>query len=154
MSERHALLAVASDAADAAASIIRESARDAGSIPWQIKSHSDFVTEVDTAAETAIRAVIHSRVPGAEVIGEELSPDAVARGVTFIVDPLDGTTNFLHGFPVYAVSIAVAVNGVVEAAVVLDVPRGDRYTATRGGGAQRNGASIGVSSKVTTLSRT
>ena len=51
------------------------------------------------------------------------------------MDPLDGTTNFLHGFPVYAVSIAVAVEGVVEAGVILDVPRGDRYTAIRGGGA-------------------
>jgi myo-inositol-1(or 4)-monophosphatase len=146
VSERDALLAIASDAADAAAGIIRDRARDAGTIPWQIKSHSDFVTEVDTAAEQAIRAVIRARRPDAEVIGEELSPDAVARGVTFVVDPLDGTTNFLHGFPVYAVSIAVAVHGTVEAAVVLDVPRGDRYTATRGGGARRNGASIGVSS--------
>jgi len=116
------------------------------SIPWQLKSHSDFVTEVDTAAEQAIRDIIRRRVPTAEVLGEELSPTTVARGTTFVVDPLDGTTNFLHGFPVYAVSIAVAVDCVVDAGVVLDVPNGDRYTAVRGAGAQRNGETLTASS--------
>jgi myo-inositol-1(or 4)-monophosphatase len=143
---RRSLLAVASDAADAAAAIIRARAGDVRSIPWQLKSHSDFVTEVDTAAEQAIRDIIRRRVPTAEVLGEELSPTTVARGTTFVVDPLDGTTNFLHGFPVYAVSIAVAVDGVVDAGVVLDVPNGDRYTAVRGTGAQRNGEPLSASS--------
>jgi myo-inositol-1(or 4)-monophosphatase len=145
VTDRQVLLDVASEAADAAAAIIRDRARDATSLSWQLKSHSDFVSEVDTAAERAIREVIRTRVPDAEVIGEELSPETVARGVTFVVDPLDGTTNFLHRFPVYAVSIAVAVDGTTEAAVILDVPRGDRYTATRGGGATRNGEPIRVS---------
>jgi len=143
--ERRALLNIAVAAADAAGAIISDRARDAGAIAWHLKSHSDFVTEVDTAAEHAIRDVILSQRPDAVVIGEELSPDAVPSGLTFVVDPLDGTTNFVHGFPVYAVSIAVAVDGIVDAAVILDVPRGDRYTAVRGGGAQRNGATIGVS---------
>jgi myo-inositol-1(or 4)-monophosphatase len=146
MIDRRALLDVASDAADAAASIIRQRAGDARSIPWELKSHSDFVTEVDTAAEQAIRDVILARVPDATVIGEELSPAAVARGVTFVVDPLDGTTNFLHGFPAYAVSIAVARDGVVDLGVILDVPNDDRYAAIRGGGAWRNGEAIAVSS--------
>jgi len=132
-------------AADAAATIIRAHARDARTIEWHLKSHSDFVTEVDMTAERAIREVILSRLPDAVVIGEELSPDAVARGVTFVVDPLDGTTNFVHGFPVYAVSIAAAVDGVIDAAVVIDVPRDDRYTAVRGEGARRNGEPIQVS---------
>ena len=139
------MLDVARAAADAAAAIIRDRARDARSIPWELKSHSDFVTEVDTAAERAIRDVIHARLPDAEVIGEELSPAAVARGVTFIVDPLDGTTNFLHGFPVYAVSIGVATDGVLEASVIVDVPNAVRYTAMRGGGAWRNDEPITVS---------
>jgi len=143
--ERRTLLDVARAAADAAAAIIRDRARDARSIPWELKSHSDFVTEVDTAAERAIRDVIHARLPDAEVIGEELSPAAVARGVTFIVDPLDGTTNFLHGFPVYAVSIGVATDGVLEASVIVDVPNAVRYTAMRGGGAWRNDEPITVS---------
>lgn len=145
MSERRDLLDVAIAAADAAAAIIRDRASDARTIPWELKSHSDFVSEVDMAAEQAIRAVIGARMPDAEVIGEELSPEAVARGVTFIVDPLDGTTNFLHGFPVYAVSIAVATHGVLDAGVIVDVPHGDRYTALRGGGAWRNGDRICVS---------
>jgi myo-inositol-1(or 4)-monophosphatase len=139
------LLDVAATASAAAAAIISQRARDARAIPWERKSHSDFVSEVDMAAEHAIRDVIHARMPDAEVIGEELSPAAVARGVTFIADPLDGTTNFLHGFPVYAVSIAVATNGVLDAGVIIDVPRGDRYTAVRGGGAWRNGEPIAVS---------
>jgi myo-inositol-1(or 4)-monophosphatase len=142
---RRALLAIAVSAADAAATIIRDRARDARTIPWELKSHSDFVTEVDTAAEHAIRDVIHARMPTAEVIGEELSPAAVARGVTFVVDPLDGTTNFLHGFPVYAVSIGVVTDGVLDAGVVLDVPHGDRYTGVRGAGAWRNDERISVS---------
>ena len=140
------LLDIAVDAADAAAKIIRERAREARSLPWQLKSHSDFVTDVDTAAERAIRDVIQRRLPTADVLGEELSPNVVAhQGVTFVVDPLDGTTNFLHGFPAYAVSIAAAVDGVVEAGVVLDVPNGARYTAIRGEGAQKNGERIRVS---------
>ena len=143
--ERRTLLDVARAAADAAAAIIRDRARDARSIPWELKSHSDFVTEVDTAAERAIRDVIHARLPDAEVIGEELSPAAIARGVTFVVDPLDGTTNFLHGFPVYAVSIGVALDGVLEASVIVDVPNAVRYTAMRGGGAWRNDEPIAVS---------
>jgi myo-inositol-1(or 4)-monophosphatase len=145
VSERRALLDVAVAAAEAAASIVRHRASDARSIPWEIKSHSDFVSEVDMAAERAIRDVIHARMPDAEVIGEELSPSAVARGVTFIADPLDGTTNFLHGFPVYAVSIAVATDGVLDAGAIIDVPHGDRYTAVRGGGAWRNDERISVS---------
>ena len=101
---------------------------------------------MDTAAEQAIRDVILRRAPNAHVLGEELSPDVAAQnGVTFVVDPLDGTTNFLHGFPTYAVSIAVAVDGVVDAGVVLDVPSGDCYASTRNGGATKNGQRIGVS---------
>ena len=141
------LLEIAVDAAEAAATIIREHAREARSIAWHVKSHSDFVTVVDTAAEQAIRDVIQRRAPTARVLGEELSPDVIARdGVTFVVDPLDGTTNFLHGFPAYAVSIAVAVDGIADAGVVLDVPSGDRYTAIRQGGASKNGERITVSS--------
>ena len=146
MIDRRSLLDVAIDASRAAAAIIRARAADARSIPWEVKAHSDFVTEVDTAAEHAIRDIIHARAPHATVLGEELSPAADIGGVTFVVDPLDGTTNFLHGVPVYAVSIAVAVDGVVESAVVLDVPNDVLYTATRGGGARRDGEPISVSS--------
>src|SRR5688572_12566809 len=146
--ERQALLRIAVDAADAAATIIRARAADAATIPWHVKSHSDFVTEVDTAAERAIRDVILTRRPDAEVLGEELSPAVVARGTTFVVDPLDGTTNYLHGFPVYAVSIGVVRDGSLDAGVVLDVAQRVRYTAIRGGGAWRNGEPIRVSTNL------
>ena len=145
VTERRELLDIAVAAADAAGTIISERANDASSIPWQLKMHADFVTEVDTAAERAIRDTVFARIPDAHVLGEELSPDTAPSGITFVVDPLDGTTNFVHRYPVYAVSIAAAVDGIVEAAVILDVPHGDRYTAIRGGGAFRNGVPIAVS---------
>lgn len=145
LTARQALLDVASSAADAAAAIIRDRTHDAATIPWQLKSHSDFVTEVDTAAERAARDVVHASLPDANVLGEELSPASAAGAITFVVDPLDGTTNFLHGYPVYAVSIGVTRDGVLEAGVVLDVVRGDRYTAVLGGGAWRNGQRLHVS---------
>src|SRR5687767_13276577 len=146
--ERHELLLTAIDAADAAATIIRSRSADAATIPWQVKSHSDFVTEVDTAAERAIRDVILTRRPDAEVLGEEPSPAIVAPGPTFVVDPLDGTTNYLHGFPVYALSIGVVRDGSLDAGVVLDVAQRVRYTAIRGGGAWRNGEPIRVSTNL------
>jgi myo-inositol-1(or 4)-monophosphatase len=145
LEEPQSLLSVAIAAADAAAFVIRSRAGDRATLPWQLKSYADFVTEVDTAAEQAVRDVIHSHRPGAVVLGEELSPAAIARGTTFVVDPLDGTTNFLHGFPVYAVSIGVTRDGMLDAAVVLDVPNNTRYTALRGAGAWRNGEPIRVS---------
>ena len=144
-SDRQALLDVATEAAEAAASIVRARAADASTLHWEIKSPADFVTEVDTAAERAIRDVILERRPDAEVLGEELSPAAVARGTTFVVDPLDGTTNFLHGFPVYAVSIGVVQDGQLDAGVIVDVVRDIRYCAARQAGAWRNGHRIRVS---------
>jgi myo-inositol-1(or 4)-monophosphatase len=141
-----ALLDVAVLAAREAAAIIREHARDVARIEWHAKAAADFVSAVDTEAERRIADVVHARHPGAVVLGEELSPRAVAEGLTFVVDPLDGTTNFLHGYPVYAVSIGVLVDGVLTAGVVLDVTRDSLCTATRGGGAWRDGARLAVSS--------
>jgi myo-inositol-1(or 4)-monophosphatase len=142
---RSTLLDIASSAADAAAAIIRERAGDARTMVWERKSHSDFVTEVDTAAERAIREVVHALLPDAEVLGEELSPGTVPRGITFVVDPLDGTTNFLHGLPWYAVSIAALVDGELAAGAIINVATGALFTATAGGGARHAGAPIRVS---------
>lgn len=141
-----ALLDVAVEAAREAAVFIGEHSRRLASLDWRLKGASDFVTEVDTGAEQRIRTCVESRVPGSAVLGEELtpgtSPDA---GITFIVDPLDGTTNFLHGYPAYAVSIGAVADGVLTAGAVLDVLHDELFTATRGGGAFRNGARIAVS---------
>jgi len=92
------------------------------------------VTEVDRAAEAMITDILLAAEPDARMLGEELSPAVITDGLTWIVDPLDGTTNFLHGFPSYAVSIAAGLDGVIEAGVVLQVPRNETYSASRGGG--------------------
>lgn len=112
---------------------------------WQEKSPTDFVSEVDISAEETIRDVVHARHPDALILGEELTPDRTAAGLTFVVDPLDGTTNFLHGYPWYAVSIGVLTDGALAAGVVLNVATGELFTATAGGGARRNGEPIAVS---------
>jgi myo-inositol-1(or 4)-monophosphatase len=133
-------------AADAAAAIIRNGAETIGTLDWVEKGHADFVSEVDRAAEAVIRDVLLGSYPAAGVLGEELTPEAVHDAdLMFVVDPLDGTTNFLHGYPEYAVSIAAARGANVVAGVVLNVPTGERFTARRGGGARRGDLPIRVS---------
>lgn len=140
------LLDTATAAADAAAIFIRERSGDPGALAWIEKSPADFVSEVDRGAEERIRDAVLRRHPSARILGEELSPDALAdSGLAFIVDPLDGTTNFLHGYPEYAVSIGVARDGELVAAVVVNVPMAERFTALRGEGAWRDGVPIRVS---------
>jgi myo-inositol-1(or 4)-monophosphatase len=144
--DARALLDTAIAAADAAAIFIRKRSGDPGALAWIEKSPADFVSEVDRGAEQRIREIVLGRHPSARIVGEELSPDAVADvGLAFIVDPLDGTTNFLHGYPEYAVSIGIARDGELVAAVVVNVPFGERFTALRGEGAWRDGALIRVS---------
>ena len=104
------------------------------------------MSDVDRDAEQAINAVISARHPDARVLGEELSPAMHDRGgLVFVADPLDGTTNFLHGFPWYAVSIAALIDDELAAGVVLNVANGELFSATAGGGARRNGQPIAVS---------
>jgi myo-inositol-1(or 4)-monophosphatase len=135
MVQRRELLAAARRAAETAAELIRRTPRPATSA-WDQKAPSDFVTEVDRASERRITEILTEAVPGSVVVGEELSPnDATEAAVRWIVDPLDGTTNFLHDYPAYAVSIAALVEGEPVAGVVTDIPRGLTYHATAGGGA-------------------
>ncbi len=103
---------------------------------WGVKGQSDFVTAVDRAAERAIVETLVDGAPGSVVMGEELSPEATgSTALVWIVDPLDGTTNYLHGYPTYAVSVAARVHGQLVAGVVLDVDRGLLYRAEAGAGA-------------------
>jgi myo-inositol-1(or 4)-monophosphatase len=132
------LLGIAIEAAERAARIVRRRAADLPSLTWREKSQADFVSDVDTSAEAAIAGFLEREVPEARLIGEELSPDLpieAGTGITFVADPLDGTTNYLHGYPAYAVSIGVLVDGVLTAAVVHNVPLAQRYTALAGAGA-------------------
>jgi myo-inositol-1(or 4)-monophosphatase len=137
-----ALLEPALLAAHAAQRIITIGATRRGELVWESKSALDYVSEVDRDAESAIRELIRDQLPQAEIIGEEYSPDAVAGdGLTFVVDPLDGTTNFLHGFPWYAISIGVLDRGVLVAGVVQNAATGECFVGRQGGGAwRRSGA--------------
>jgi myo-inositol-1(or 4)-monophosphatase len=137
-------------AANAAADVIRGSSVLVSTLEWVTKGTADFVTQVDRDAESRIAAVIHATFPEAAILGEEISPDAslAAGTLTFIADPLDGTTNFLHGYPQYAVSIAALLGDELLAAVVLNVPRGELFTASAGGGAFLDGNRISVSSEI------
>jgi myo-inositol-1(or 4)-monophosphatase len=128
------LLHLARIAAGRAAAYLRSVQPPGDPSRWTLKGSRDFVTEVDRTAERMIADILLAAEPGARMVGEELSPALVTDGLIWIVDPLDGTTNFLHGFPSYAVSIAAAVDGVVEAGVVLQVPQDATYSASRGGG--------------------
>lgn len=139
------LLRIARAAADAGATYLRGAARPHGPAAWTAKDERDYVTHVDRTSEEHIRKVLLAATPDARVVGEELSPDLVTRGLVWIVDPLDGTTNFLHGVPVWAVSVAAAVDGVLQAGVVFDVPANECFTAARGEGAALGGASLHVS---------
>jgi myo-inositol-1(or 4)-monophosphatase len=121
-------------AARPAGAYLRGVRRPADPAGWTLKGSRDFVTEVDRTAERMISDILLAGAPGARMVGEELSPGVVTDGLVWIVDPLDGTTNFLHDFPSYAVSIAAALDGVLQAAVVLQVPRDEAYGASLGGG--------------------
>src|SRR5260370_36657598 len=108
------------------------------------KGRNDFVTEVDHAAEQEILGSIRRRYPQHAFIAEE-SGRSGEHGTLWIIDPLDGTTNFLHGFPVFAVSIACQVRGRLEHAVVYDPMRGELFTASRGAGAHLDNRRMRVS---------
>jgi myo-inositol-1(or 4)-monophosphatase len=139
------LLAAAQLAADRAAAFIgREEGRLAPEA-WAQKGRADFVTEVDRESERLIAETLLAAAPGSIVIGEELTPGRGLAGLAWVVDPLDGTTNFLHRFPHYAVSIAAVADGEPLVAVVHHVSRGIRYHAVAGGGAFRDATPIRVS---------
>jgi myo-inositol-1(or 4)-monophosphatase len=146
--EARALLATCVAAAARGAEAIRLHATDVArdALAWESKGIADYVTIVDRASEQAIEEVVRSRHPEATLIAEEGTPEtAIGHGLTFVADPLDGTTNFLHGFPWYAVSIAALVDGVLAAGVILNVATGELFSATIGGGARRSGSPIHVS---------
>lgn len=129
------LVAVARVAAQRAGEVIRGRPRPQPSEATLKGRASDFVTETDRASEQAIRETLLDAYPDSTVLGEELSPDATGEGLIWVVDPLDGTTNYLHGYPAYAVSIGAVRDTEPVAGVVLDVERDLLYEATAGGGA-------------------
>ena len=143
------MLNVAVKAARAAGAIINRAALDVESVRVSVKQTNDFVTEVDQKAEEAIIETLLTAYPTHGILAEESGSEHGAQGSDFvwIIDPLDGTTNFIHGFPVYCVSIALAVRGKVEQAVVYDPTRNDIYCATKGRGAYLNERRIRVAKR-------
>jgi myo-inositol-1(or 4)-monophosphatase len=108
------------------------------------KSYNDFVTEVDRLAEAAIIEIIHKAYPSHGILAEESGRHG-DDSYQWVIDPLDGTTNFLHGYPQFAVSIALKRHGQIEQAVVFDPMRQELFTASRGGGALLNDKRMRVS---------
>lgn len=143
------MINVAVKAARAAGSIINRAALDIESVRISQKKANDFVTEVDHAAEQAIIETLTTAYPGHGIWAEESGREHGAQDSEFvwIIDPLDGTTNFIHGLPVYCVSIALAVKGKVEQAVIYDPTRNDLFTATKGRGAFLNDRRLRVSKR-------
>ncbi len=143
------LLRVARSAAEAAADVHRAAAGSQDRMVWQEKGRSDFVTEVDLEAEKRILEMIAAHYPEHAVMAEEGSGDGVSQDFTapvrWIIDPLDGTTNWLHGYPEYAVSIAAEDSEGLRIGVVLNSATGECFEASRGDGAKRDGAPIRVS---------
>ncbi|MEF9965232.1 MAG: inositol monophosphatase family protein [Comamonas sp.] len=148
-SSLHPMLNMAIKAARAAGAIINRAALDVESVRVSTKQVNDFVTEVDQASEKAIIETLLTAYPDHGILAEESGNEYgnPHSNHIWIIDPLDGTTNFIHGFPVYCVSIALAVNGRIEQAVVYDPTRNDLFTSTRGRGAFLNERRIRVSKR-------
>jgi myo-inositol-1(or 4)-monophosphatase len=149
-SNLHPMLNVAVKAARAAGAIINRAALDIESVRISQKQVNDFVTEVDHASEQAIIETLLTAYPGHGILAEESGKEHGAKDSDFvwIIDPLDGTTNFIHGFPIYCVSIALAIKGKVDQAVVYDPTRNDMFTASKGRGAYMNERRMRVSKRI------
>ena len=145
------LLNIAVRAARRAGDIIVRAIPRLEAVEVQSKGRNDFVTEIDKAAEADIIETIRRLHPDHAFLAEESgeSGNTGSSEVVWIIDPLDGTTNFMHGFPTFAVSIACQIRGRLEHAVVFDPMRQEIFTASRGDGAQVDGRKMRVSKQIT-----
>ena len=146
----HPMLNTAVKAARAAGALINRASMDLELLRVHTKAPNDFVTEVDQAAERVIIDTLLGAYPGHGILAEESGRSRGAKDSEYvwIIDPLDGTTNFIHGLPVYAVSIALAHRGQVQQAVVYDPTRNDLFFASRGRGAFLNDKRLRVSKRL------
>jgi myo-inositol-1(or 4)-monophosphatase len=135
---------IAGHSARAAAALVA-SAYGSPDLVGRKSSPTDIVTQTDLSAEHLVRRLLGEATPGAGFVGEEEGATAAGARLQWVIDPLDGTINFLYGVPVFAVSVAAAVDGEVVAGVVIDVLRDELFSAHAGGGARRNGEPIAVS---------
>ena len=145
----HPTLNIAIKAARRAGQIINRASLDIYSLNVGVKQQSDHVPEVDRAAEAAIIDVLRDAYPSYGILAEESGLAGTDANAEFqwIIDPLDGTTNFIHGVPQYAISIGLAKQGVMQHAVVYDSNRNEIFTASKGGGAFLNNKRIRVAKR-------
>src|SRR5438445_513902 len=130
----HPLLTIAVRAARRAGSIINRASLSGAALNVRSKRVNDFVTQVDQAAEEAIIEIVRKAHPDHGFVAEESGRAAGAAEYVWIIDPLDGTTNFIHGFPQYCVSIAVEHRGALTNGVIYDPVKNELFTASRGRG--------------------
>ena len=140
-----ALLALATDVAQRAVAVLREGRERARSTVETKSTATDMVSEMDRASERLIVSTLLAARPDDGLVGEEGSASPGTSGLRWVIDPLDGTTNYLYGHPGWAVSIAAEDDAGVVAGVVIDPMHDDVFSATRGGGARRNGEPIACS---------
>ena len=164
----HPMINVAIKAARSAGNIINRASLNLERLQVARKQQNDFVTEVDQAAENAIIEVLREAYPTHHILAEEIGylngleeslgpltfTQAMQQAVPgqdhylWVIDPLDGTTNFIHGFPQFAVSIGLLVNGVIQQAVIYDPTRDELFTATKGSGAYLNHRRLRVAAQI------
>ena len=145
----HPMLNTAVKAARAAGKVINYGSQNLDRLTIHSKRSNDYVSEIDHKAEQAIIEILLEAYPKHAILAEESGATGIADDTEYqwIIDPLDGTTNFLHGFPQYAVSIALLHRGQLSQAVIYDPVRNDLYTASRGRGAFLNERRIRVSKR-------
>jgi myo-inositol-1(or 4)-monophosphatase len=142
----HPMLNTAVKAARRAGNVINRATRNLDVVVVREKAANDFVSEVDREAERVIVSTLHEAYPGHAILAEEGGASGSSEYI-WVIDPLDGTTNYLHGFPQYCVSIALEHRGLVTQAVIFDPSRNDLFTASRGRGAFLNDTRIRVSKR-------
>lgn len=143
----HPMLNIAVKAARRAGNLIYRSTDKIDHLTVTKKSHADFVSEVDRAAEQTIIQTLREAYPDHAILAEESGNQGDSEFV-WIIDPLDGTTNFLHGFPQFSVSIALQHKGIITQAVVYDPVRNELFTASRGRGAFLNDKRLRVTRRI------
>lgn len=143
----HAMLNIAVRAARAAGRVAMKSFQQPDQVDVTEKSRNDFVTNVDQACEQIIIETIKKVYPDHDILAEESGEQHAKGEYLWVIDPIDGTTNFLRGIPHFSISIAVLHKGVTQHAVVYDPVSEELFTASRGAGAQLNGYRIRVSSR-------
>lgn len=145
----HPLLNIAVSAARRAGDIITRHVDRIDRLTIKTKAQNDFVSQVDRLAEEDIIYTIRKAHPDHAILAEESGAHGNSDEFVWVIDPLDGTTNFLHGFPVFCVSIALKIRGRLEHSVIYDPMRQELFTASRGSGAQVDGKRMRVSQQKT-----